>query len=110
MTETLSHIFNGCGADEGLYICRLDRTVDLILIAISSTVGSSAFLCKHPSVVFFYIAIFPLVLCNISANSLDIVVVNESSGELLIPQVGCTFGHKLNFLFMFGSPSCAVYV
>lgn len=47
----------------------------------------------------FFCAILLLVFCNISANSLDTVVVNESSGELLILEVDCTFSHNLEKAF-----------
>ena len=35
VTETMSHILNGCHAYRGLYICRHDRIVDLIAESIS---------------------------------------------------------------------------
>lgn len=35
------------------------------------------------------------VFCNISTNTADAVVANESSGEVLVLQVGCTFDRSV---------------
>lgn len=36
------------------------------------------------------------VFCSISANTPDVVVVNEGSGEVLILEVGYAFDHSLH--------------
>ena len=47
VTETLSHILNGCYVYKGMYIARHDRIVDLLVKDISSYVSSSTKIYKH---------------------------------------------------------------
>ena len=92
ITETMSHILNGCHAYKGLYICRHDRLVDLISKDISSTFRSSTSLFKHSMV---KPSMFSLcnddsdVFSNIPANTPDVVVVNENLREVFVLEQGC---------------------
>ena len=102
ITETMSHILNGCHAYKGLYICRHDRIVDLISKDICSTFGSPASLYKHHTVKpsMFSLCDNPEVFSNISANTPDVVVVDEGSREVLILEVGCTFDYSLEEAYL----------
>ena len=68
-----------------------------------SSFGSSASLYKHSTVkpsMFGLCDDDSSVFSNISANTPDVVVVDESSREVLILEVGCTFDHSLEEAFL----------
>ena len=101
VAETMPHILNGCHVYRGLYICRHDRIVDLITKDISSTLGSSITLYKHSTV---SPSMFDLcngdVFSNLTANTPDVFVVNETLREVFILEVGCTFDSSLEEAFL----------
>ena len=78
VTESLSHILNGCYAYKGMYIARHDRIVDLIVKEVSHHLSDSVAMYTHTQV---NASMFRL--CNdqhafslLSANTPDVVVVN----------------------------------
>ena len=89
----MSHILNGRHVYRGLYICRRDRIVDLISADILSMFRSTIMLYKHstvkPSV--FSLCNNVSLFSNVTANTPDVVAVNENHREVFILEVGCTF-------------------
>ena len=85
-----------------MYIARHDRIVDLLAKDIRSYVPSSAKMYKHTSVT---TAMFMHnnendAFSNVTANTPDVVVVDEDSREVTILEVGCTFDHSLEEAFL----------
>ena len=102
IAETMPHILNGCHVYKGLYISRHDRTVDLISKDISSIFRSSITLYKHSTVQpsMFNLCNDDFVFSNISANTPDVIAVNENHREVFILEVGCTFDYSLEEAFL----------
>ena len=102
IAETMSHILNGCHVYRGLYICRHDRIVDLISADISSIFRSSIMLYKHSTVKpsMFSLCNDVSMFSHVTANTPDVVVVNENHREVLILEVGCTFDYSLEEAFL----------
>ena len=102
IAETMSHILNGCHVYRGLYICRHDRIVDLISKDISSVFRSSIRMYKHSTVKpsMFNLCNDDSVFSNITANTPDVIVVNETLKEVFILEVGCTFDYSLEEAFL----------
>ena len=98
----MSHILNGCHVYRGLYISRHDRIVDLISKDISSIFRSSITLYKHSAVKpsMFSLCNDDSAFSNISANTPDVIVVNENHREVFILEVGCTFDYSLEEAFL----------
>ena len=102
--ESLSHILNGCHVYKGMYISRHDRIVDLLV--------KNMLLYIPPSSVkvHTHTRVSPdmFILCNnevdnfsnVTANTPDVIVVNEESREVTILEVGCTFDYSLEEAFL----------
>ena len=85
-----------------MYIARHDRIVDLLAKDIRSYVSSSANMYTHSRV---SIAMFTHnnendAFSDVTANTPDIVVVDEDSREVTILEVACTFDHSLEEAFL----------
>ena len=102
VTETLSHILNGCYVYKGMYIARHDRIVDLIAKDLSSYVPSSVKMYKNSCVStnMFRHNNGNDAFSDVTANTPDIVVVDEDSKEVTILEVACTFDHSLEEAFL----------
>lgn len=103
VTESLSHILNGCYVYKGMYIARHDRIVDLLVKDIMPYAPFSVKIYKHSCV---SSTMFKLcnnerdVFSNVTANTPDVVVVDEDSREVTILEVGCTFDYSLEEAFL----------
>ncbi|KAI2653013.1 Retrovirus-related Pol polyprotein from type-2 retrotransposable element R2DM [Labeo rohita] len=84
ITETLPHILNGCHAYKGMYIARHDRIVKLIVKDISNVLT----------------VILTVIFSHLSANTPDVVVINEERREVFILEVACTFDSSMEEAFM----------
>ena len=102
--ESLSHILNGCHVYKGMYISRHDRIVDLLVKNMLPYISL-------PSVkVHTHTKVLPnmFTLCNnqvdtfsnLTANTPDVVVIDEESKEVTILEVGCTFDFSLEEAFL----------
>ena len=103
VTETMSHILNGCYAYKGLYIARHDRIVDLIVKDISTHFSPLVKMYKHSCVkpsMFHLCNSNPGTFSHLSANTPDVVVVNEESKEVFVLEMACTFDSSLEEAFM----------
>ena len=100
VTETLSHILNGCYVYKGMYIARHDRIVDLLAKDIGSYVPSSAKMYKHSrvSTAMFMHNNEDEASSDVTANSPNIGA--EDSREVTILEVACTFDHSLEEAFL----------
>ena len=102
ITETLSHILNGCHAYKGMYIARHDRIVDLIVKDISNHFPLSVRMYKHSQVkpsMFQRCSSNPSTLLHLVANTPDVVIINEESREVHILEVGCSFDSSMEESF-----------
>ena len=102
VTETLSHILTGCFAYKGMYIARHDRIVDLIVKDVSYHLSSSVKMytnsCVNASM--FDLCNNPHHFTQLSANTPDVVVVDEESREVSVLEIACTFDTSLEEAFM----------
>jgi hypothetical protein len=102
--ESLSHILNGCHVYKGMYISRHDRIVDLLVknmllytppssvkVYTHSRVSSDMFTLCNNEVDYF---------SNVTANTPDVIVVDEVSREVTILEVSCTFDYSLEEAFL----------
>ena len=85
-----------------MYIARHDRIVDLIVKDISSNYSSSVKMykdsCVKPSM--FQNCNSSEAFSHVSANTPDVVVVNEEISEVFIVEVACTFDYSMEEAFM----------
>ena len=81
-----------------MYIARHDRIVELIAKDISKYHASSVRMYKHSSVIpsMFQLCDNPDIFTSLTANTPDIVVVDEESREVSVLEVACTFDHSLD--------------
>ena len=102
ITETLSHILNGCYAYKGMYIARHDRIVELIAKDISKYHASTVRMYKHSRVIpsMFQLCDNPDMFTSLTANTPDVVVVDEESREVSVLEMACTFDLSLEEAFM----------
>ena len=103
VTETLSHILNGCYVYRGMYIARHDRIVDLVVTGKMSYIQPSVKVVKHSralSSMFHLCNQEQNVFQDITANTPDGILVDEESREVIILEVGCTFDHSLEEAFL----------
>ena len=102
VTETLSHILVGCFAYKGMYIARHNRIVDLIVKDISHHFPASVKMytnaCVNASM--FHLCNNQNAFSQLSANTPDVVVVDEESREVSVLEVACTFDTSLEEAFM----------
>ncbi len=99
ITETLPHILNGCHVYKGMYITRHDRIVDLIVKDISNHVSPLVRVythsCVNPSM-FQYLS----NKSDLSANTPDVVLINEECREVFVLEIACTFDSSMEEAFM----------
>jgi hypothetical protein len=103
VTETMSHILNGCYAYKVLYIAHHDRIVDLITKDISKHFVLSVRMYKHSCVkpsMFYLCTENPEIFAHLSANTPDVIVVNEGDKSVSILEMACTFDSSLEEAFM----------
>ena len=99
--ESMSHILNGCNVYKGLYIARHDRIVDIITKDVSPMFDSSVVIHKHSCVKpEMFRCSDPHVFANITANSPDVIVIDENNKEVFLLEVGCTFDSSLEEAFL----------
>ena len=70
ITETLSHILNGCYACRGMYIARHDRIVELIAKDVSKYLLSTVRMYKHSRAIssMFHLCDNPDIFTSLTAN------------------------------------------
>ena len=95
---------NGCHAYKGIYISRHSRIVDLLVKNMLS------YMSRSPVKVFTDTRVSPNMFSlynnqvdifqNVTANTPDVVVVDEESGEVTILEVGCAFDYSLEETFL----------
>ena len=98
--ESMSHILNGCNVYKGLYIARHDRIVDIITKDVSPMFHSSAVFYKHSRVKpEMFQCNDSHVFANITADTPDVIVIDENSREVFLLEVGCAFDSSLEEAF-----------
>ena len=102
ITETLPHILNGCHAYGGMYIARHDRIVELIVKDISKYHVPTVRMYKHSRVIppMFHLCNNPDIFTSLTANTPDVVIVDEESREVSVLEMACTFDPSLEEAFM----------
>ena len=100
MIESMSHILNGCHFYKGLYTARHDRIVNLIKKSVSSMSPSVVFHCNIPVKPNMFENNNPQAFVNISANTPDIIRIDEARREVVLLEVGCTFDFSLEEAFL----------
>ena len=96
----MSHILNGCNVYQ-LYIARHDRIVDIITKDVSPMFYSSVLFYKHSCVKpEMFQCNDPHVLKGITANTSDVIVIDENSREVFLWEVGCAFESSLEEAFL----------
>ena len=97
----MSHILNGCNVYKGLYIARHDRIVDIITKDVSPMFHSSAVFYKHSRVKpEMFQCNDSHVFTNKTADSPDVIVIDENSREVFLLEVGCAFDSSLEEAFL----------
>ena len=91
MIESMSHILNGCHFYKGLYTARHDRIVNLIKKSVCSMSPSVVFHCDTQVKPNMFANNNPLAFVHISANTPDIIKIDEDRREVVLLEVGCTF-------------------
>ena len=101
-TESLSHILNGCHVYKGMYIARHDRIVDLLVKDLLPFIPTPVKIHKHSKVTptMFNLCNNDDVFTPISANTPDVVIVDEESRDVTILEVSCAFDSNLEEAFM----------
>ncbi len=79
-----------------MYIARHDRIVDLIVKDISNHFSP---LCVKPSM-FQYLSNNSEMFSDMSANTPDVVVINEECREVSVLEMACTFDSSMEEAFM----------
>ena len=92
ITETLSHILNGCHAYKGMYIARHDRIVELIAKDISKFHASSVRMYKHSCVIpsMFHLCDNPDIFTSQLTHQMLLLM---KSREVSV-DIACTFDPK----------------
>ncbi len=98
ITETLPHILNGCHVYKGMYISRHNRIVDLKVKDISNNLSPLIRVYKHSSVnpsMFQYLNNNSEMFSDLSANTPDVVVIDEECREVFVLEIACTFNSSM---------------
>ncbi len=86
-----------------MYRARHDRIVDLIVKDISNHVSLLVRVYKHSCVkpsMFQYLSNNSEMFSNLSANTPDVVVINEECREVFVLEIACTFVPSMEEAFM----------
>ncbi len=86
-----------------MYIARHDRIVDLIVKDISNHVSPLVRVYKHSFVkpyMFQYLSNHSEMFSDLSANTPDVVVINEECREVYVLEIVCTFESSMEEAFL----------
>ena len=101
--ESMSHILNGCHFYKGLYVSRHDRVVDIISGDLPSLFPSDVSIYKNCIVKqgMFSRGVEEMsVFSDLNATRPDMLIIDESSMNVHIIEVGCCFDSTLEEAFL----------